>query len=40
MVFCTVIVQKVVVITKQGKERVNKLSNYHFFAPILKGSFK
>ena len=29
--------KKVVDITSQSKERVNKLSNCHFFAPILKG---
>ena len=27
-------------IEKQSKERINKLSNFRFFAPILKGNFK
>ena len=32
--------EKAVDIVKQSKERVNKLSNCHFFAPILKENFK
>ena len=36
MVICTTTVLKVVDIARQNKERVNRLTNCHFFVPVYE----